>query len=64
MWKPCWWCTYFSLTEADALAVLAEVVTALAAWREVALILHHLLRDRGDEIDEERIVKSATGTSR
>ena len=26
-----------------------------------ALILHHLFRDRGDEMDEERIVKSATG---
>ena len=26
-------CTYFSPTEADALAVLAEVVTAVAAWR-------------------------------
>ena len=25
------------------------------------LILHHLFRDRGDELDEERIVKSATG---
>lgn len=30
-------CAYFSLTEADALAVLAEVVTAVATWREVAL---------------------------
>ena len=30
-------CAYFSLTEADALAVLAEVVTAVAAWRDVAL---------------------------
>ena len=25
------------------------------------LILHHMFRDRGDEMDEERIVKSATG---
>ena len=30
-------CAYFSLTETDALVVLAEVVTAVAAWREVAL---------------------------
>lgn len=30
-------CAYFSLTEAGALAVLAEVAAALAAWREVAL---------------------------
>ncbi len=29
-------CAYFSPTEADALAVLAEVVTAVAAWRDVA----------------------------
>ena len=26
-------CAYFSQTEADAFAVLAEVVTAVAAWR-------------------------------
>lgn len=25
------------------------------------LILHHLFRDRGDDLDEERIIKSATG---
>ena len=30
-------CAYFSSTEADALVVLAEVVTAVAAWRDVAL---------------------------
>lgn len=30
-------CAYFSLTEAGALAVLAEVVAAVAAWRDVAL---------------------------
>lgn len=30
-------CAYFSLTEAAALAALAEVVTAVAAWREVTL---------------------------
>ncbi len=26
-----------------------------------ALFLHHVFRDRGDELDEERVVKSATG---
>ena len=30
-------CAYFSPTEANALVVLAEVVTAVAAWRDVAL---------------------------
>lgn len=30
-------CAYFSLAETDALTVLAEVVAAVAAWREVAL---------------------------
>jgi len=26
-------CAYFSLTEANELVVLAEVITAVAAWR-------------------------------
>jgi serine/threonine-protein kinase HipA len=30
-------CAYFSLTDADALAALTEVVAAVATWREVAL---------------------------
>jgi hypothetical protein len=30
-------------------------------WLVYALILHHIFRDRGDELDEERVVKSATG---
>ena len=38
---------------------------ALAAHRDpflvYTLILHHLFSDRGDDLDEERIVKSATG---
>ncbi len=38
---------------------------SLAAHRDpflvYTLILHHLFRDRGDDLDEERIIKSATG---
>jgi hypothetical protein len=45
-------------------ALLAQLQT-LAGHREAALIyfltLYHLFKDLGDELDEERIVKSATG---
>jgi len=38
---------------------------SLAAYRDpqsvYALMLHHIFRDRGDDLDEERIVNSATG---
>jgi SNF2-related domain len=46
-------------------AALIEVLNHLAAHRDphrvYALILLHLFRDRGQDLDEERIVKSATG---
>ena len=42
-----------------------EVLRALGEHRDpftiYTLMLHHLFRDRGDEMDEERIVNSATG---
>lgn len=42
-----------------------ESLQAIAAHRDpftvYTLILHHLFRDSGDDLDEERIVKSATG---
>lgn len=49
----------------DARAPLVEALESLAAHRAPSLIyaltLHHLFGTRGDELDEERIVKSATG---
>jgi len=45
--------------------VLLEALRTIGEHRApfslYALILHHLFRDSGDEMDEERIVKSATG---
>lgn len=49
----------------DAKRVVIERLHSLAAHRDpfliYTLILHHLFRDRGEELDEERVVKSATG---
>jgi hypothetical protein len=46
-------------------AALIEQLEGLAAhqdpFRVYALVLLHLFRDRGEDLDEERIVKSATG---
>jgi SNF2 family DNA or RNA helicase len=46
-------------------SALMEKLRSLAAHRDpflvYTLILHHLFRDRGEELDEERVVKSATG---
>ncbi|MCE8039758.1 helicase-related protein [Halomonas sp. MCCC 1A11062] len=52
-------------TQPEAREALVEVLRAMGEHRDpysiYALILHHLFRDSGDEMDEERIVKSATG---
>ena len=52
-------------SEPDGKAELLAIIGTLAAHRPpllvYALILHHLFRDRGDELDEDQIVKSATG---
>jgi hypothetical protein len=49
----------------EAKALLVERIKALAAHRDpvsvYALMLHHLLTAVGDGMDEDRIVKSATG---
>jgi superfamily II DNA or RNA helicase len=49
----------------DAQLRLIESLQSLAVHRApysvYTLILHHLFRDRGEDLDEERIVKSATG---
>jgi len=53
------------VADAGAKAALIGELQSLAAYRDpflvYALILHHLFRDRGDDLDEERIIKSATG---
>ncbi|MCA9631880.1 MAG: helicase, partial [Myxococcales bacterium] len=42
-----------------------DAIASRRAPREIyALILHHLFGTRGDELDEERVVKSATGIRR
>jgi hypothetical protein len=49
----------------DAREVLVQSLRAIGEHRDpftlYTLILYHLFRDSGDEMDEERIVKSATG---
>ena len=48
-----------------AKAAVVDLLRSLAAHRDpysiYALILHHLFRVQGDELDEEQVVKSATG---
>ena len=62
-----WFDVQWSTLAADpgAKAALIAEMQSLAAHRDpflvYALILHHIFRDRGDDLDEERIIKSATG---
>ena len=62
-----WFDTQWSSLAADpsGQAALIATLQSLAAHRNpflvYTLVLHHLFRDRGDDLDEERIVKSATG---
>lgn len=62
-WFDGQWSTMAREDEAGTSALAA--ITALAAHRDplsvYAQILQYLFRDRGDDMDEERIVKSATG---
>ena len=50
---------------ATAKTAVVDLLRSLAAHRDpysiYALILHHLFRIQGDELDEEQVVKSATG---
>jgi hypothetical protein len=52
-------------TDVGAKPALIAFLQSLAAHRDpflvYTLILHHIFRDRGDDLDEERVVKSATG---
>ena len=62
-----WFDMQWSSLAADAAAKASLIgdLQSLAAHRDpflvYTLILHHLFRDRGDDLDEERIIKSATG---
>ena len=62
-----WFDVQWSSLAADpgAKTDLIRDLQSLAAHRDpflvYALILHHLFRDRGEDLDEERIIKSATG---
>ena len=62
-----WFDTQWSslASDSDSKAALIAEMQALAAHRDPALvyslILHHIFGHRGDDLDEERIVKSATG---
>jgi hypothetical protein len=51
--------------DAGAKSALIAFIQSLAAYRDpflaYTLILYHLFRDRGDDLDEERIARSATG---
>ncbi len=49
------------VAKAELLARLADIARHRDPHGAYALILHHLFASRGDELDEERIVKSATG---
>jgi hypothetical protein len=57
---------WVSLTDAPgAKAAFIEVLNGIARHRDphlaYALVLHHVFGNRGDQLDEEQIVKSATG---
>ena len=49
----------------SAKTAVVDLLRSLAVYRDplsiYALILHHLFRTQGDELDEEQVVKSATG---
>ncbi|MDD9991279.1 MAG: SNF2-related protein [Rhodospirillales bacterium] len=49
----------------DAKANIVELLRSLAAHRDplsvYALILHHLFRAQGDQLDEDQVIRSATG---
>jgi hypothetical protein len=62
-----WFDAQWSALSADAAAKqeLIDSLTELAGNRDplliYALILHHIFRGRGEELDEEHVVKTATG---
>ena len=47
--------------KADVVRLLRSLAAPYAPLRIYALILHHLFHTQGDELDEEQVVKSATG---
>jgi superfamily II DNA or RNA helicase len=47
--------------KAALIGYVQSLATHQAPFLVYTLILHHLFRDRGEDLDEERIIKSATG---
>ena len=62
-----WFDSHWSALEVEVASkpALISILQELAVHRDpfiiYTLILYHVFRDRGDDLDEERIVKSATG---
>jgi Helicase conserved C-terminal domain/SNF2-related domain len=50
-----------SSAKAELIGALQSLAGHRAPFLVYALILHHIFRNRGDDLDEERIVNSATG---
>ncbi len=48
-------------TKSDLIASLQDLASHRDPFTIYTLILHHLFKDRGEELDEDQIVKSATG---
>jgi SNF2 family DNA or RNA helicase len=62
-WFDVQWASLAADASAKAALIgdLQSLSTHRAPFLVYTLILHHIFRDRGDDLDEERIVKSATG---
>lgn len=50
-----------SAAKASFIATLQEIATHRDPFLVYTLVLHHLFAARGDELDEEQVIKSATG---
>ncbi len=62
-WFTALWNSLPDTSEAKSalIASLQELASHRDPFTIYTLILHHLFKDRGEELDEDRIVKSATG---
>ena len=47
--------------KASLLSALRDIAVHRAPYLIYSLVLHHVFHDRGDELDEEQVIKSATG---
>lgn len=62
-WFAALWNSLPTTSEAKAflLATLQDLAQHRDPFTVYTLILHHLFKDRGEELDEDRVVKAATG---